>query len=670
MKSLPFSRSPLAQALSPWHLIPAAVLSTLTLLAAQPAGAVMMDLGNLPNGTDTVNATTISGDGQTVFGLVGTQPFRWTADKGMSTLPAELAGATIYATSSDGRYIVGVLRGPFRWDATNGVVKVGDYTDGIAASVSDDGSVAVGNVYAPPGNYTAFRWTQAGGQQLLGTLGGSQSWALGVSGDGTVVVGESDINRSNSIKHAFRWDIASGTMTDLGGLPGYTDSSAKAANRNGSVVVGTSTSATGDEAFRWSTTKGMQGLGTLGGTSSSASDVNADGSVVVGTSTQADNAARAFRWTAASGMTNLGVLSGATTSAATGVSDDGRTVVGTSGARAFIWKDATPIVPEAGLPDAYTPIGVMQDLVYLQSSLITSADTVNHLINSQNRRLGDLNQSHCQPGAAQRYCLGLDATAYRGEASSNGNQHNLQFAGGMRLNEHYSVGASASLGGAELDVQNAEQTKAYALGLWTAYQQNLDNTGWGGSASVAAGTSNNSFERGVDLSDVQRAQAKLDMRSSAVRIAANYGLQLGTSLVTPEIALSHLRGEQDGFTERNVAFPLTIDSSRSTDTYATLGVRSATPVNAKGTLHLSLAVDTLLSEDTPAIEGSSSVPGLTRFTYNSSLDKRRVVPTAMAGYSHAIDANSTLGGGVQVATAQYQGERAVFGLGVQYRYAF
>ncbi|MGY4531465.1 putative HAF family extracellular repeat protein [Pseudomonas sp. TE3786] len=669
MKSLPFSRSPLAQALFPWHLIPAAVLSTLTLLAAQPAGAVMMDLGNLPNGTDTVNATAISGDGQVVVGLVGTQPFRWTADKGMSTLPAALAGATIYATSSDGRFIVGRLANTsFRWDATNGLLKPSPQNDDAATGISDDGSVVVGYTYAA--STQAYRWTQAGGVQLLGTLGAAYSRAHGVSGDGTVVVGDSVIRGSYSIKHAFRWDSASGTMTDLGGLPGYTDSSAKAANRNGSVVVGTSTSATGDEAFRWSTTKGMQGLGTLGGTSSSASDVNADGSVVVGTSTQADNAARAFRWTAASGMTNLGVLSGATTSAATGVSDDGRTVVGTSGARAFIWKDATPIVPEAGLPDSSPSIGVMQDLVYLQSSLITSADTVNHLISSQNRRLGDLNQSHCQPGAAQRYCLGLDATAYRGEASSNGNQHNLQFAGGMRLNEHYSVGASASLGGAELDVQNAEQRKAYALGLWTAYQQNLDNTGWGGSASVAAGTSNNSFERGVDLSDVQRAQAKLDMRSSAVRIAANYGLQLGTSLVTPEIALSHLRGEQDGFTERNVAFPLTIDSSRSTDTYATLGVRSATPVNAKGTLHLSLAVDTLINEDTPAIEGSSSVPGLTRFTYASSLDKRRVVPTAMAGYSHAIDANSTLGGGVQVATAQYQGERAVFGLGVQYRYAF
>jgi probable HAF family extracellular repeat protein len=131
-------------------------------------------------------------------------------------------------------------------------------------------------------------------------------------------------------------------MLGLGDLPGGSFSSfASGVSGDGSVVVGLSNSLNGSEAFRW-TTGGMLGLGDLNGGSffSSASGVSGDGSVVVGQS-ESLNGTEAFRWTTG-GMLSLGDLPGGSFSSyATGVSGDGSVVVGAgqsaSGEEAFLW---------------------------------------------------------------------------------------------------------------------------------------------------------------------------------------------------------------------------------------------------------------------------------------------------------------------------------------------
>ena len=119
----------------------------------------------------------------------------------------------------------------------------------------------------------------------LGTLGGRSSAAYGVSADGSVVVGASSTAGNAAGQffpavHAFRWTQASSTMTDLGTLGG-TNSAASGVSADGSVVVGGSADTVGNtafRAFRWTSGGGMVDLGTLGGTFSSASGVSADGS--------------------------------------------------------------------------------------------------------------------------------------------------------------------------------------------------------------------------------------------------------------------------------------------------------------------------------------------------------------------------------------------------------
>lgn len=189
-----------------------------------------------------------------------------------------------------------------------------------------------------------------GGILDLGTLGGPRSWAQGVSADGSVVVGVAhaiglDPITMDAPLQAFRW-TQTGGMTGLGTLGGHY-SWAYDVSADGSVVVGES--AIADQfphAFRWTQAGGMADLGTLGGRYSYAFGVSANGSAVVGMSNVVGDAAfRAFRWTQTDGMIDLGTLGG-TNSFAYGASADGSVVVGGASiagdveSHAFRWTQA------------------------------------------------------------------------------------------------------------------------------------------------------------------------------------------------------------------------------------------------------------------------------------------------------------------------------------------
>ena len=204
----------------------------------------------------------------------------------------------------------------------------------VANGVSGDGSVVVGNSLFGSG-YEAFRWTSAGGMVGIGKPPGDHSsYARGINGDGSVVVGGSDyvVDDDNLGFRAFRWTAAGG-MQDLGYLPGGAiQSVALGVSADGSVIVGSSESASGYQAFRWTAAGGMQGLGDLPGGwfQSEANGASGDGSVIVGYGTAVSNNSEAFRWTSAGGIVGLGVLPGDLQSEANGVSADGSVVVGNS----------------------------------------------------------------------------------------------------------------------------------------------------------------------------------------------------------------------------------------------------------------------------------------------------------------------------------------------------
>jgi probable HAF family extracellular repeat protein len=190
--------------------------------------------------------------------------------------------------------------------------------------VSADGSVAVG---FSGGN--AVRWTSSGG---IASIGGGE--AFGVSGDGTVVVGESTTGI------AFRWTAKTG-MLSLGVLPGYSGSIAEAISADGAVVVGISNPALSpplQQAFRWSAPGGMVGVGFLPGQTVSAfSAVSADGSVAVGDGAPfSPGGQEAIIWDTSHGLRSLkqvltddGLdLTGWNLFGGDGITPDGNTIVG------------------------------------------------------------------------------------------------------------------------------------------------------------------------------------------------------------------------------------------------------------------------------------------------------------------------------------------------------
>ncbi len=127
-------------------------------------------------------------------------------------------------------------------------------------------------------------------------------------------------------------------FTTLGFLPGYdTESRGASVSADGSTVVGYSSSADANQAFRWTEGGGLQGLGfrESNHVTSRAYDVSANGSVIVGSSGRGPGIAPvAFRWTSAGGMQALtGAPSGGR---ATVISNDGL-IVGGSDPAAYRW---------------------------------------------------------------------------------------------------------------------------------------------------------------------------------------------------------------------------------------------------------------------------------------------------------------------------------------------
>jgi uncharacterized membrane protein len=255
-----------------------------------------------------------------------------------------------------------------------------------AAAVSADGSAIAGGSYVSATRlFSAVRWTAQGIDVSPGQPDESVD-GVGISGDGSTVVGlysgvgmawrpptlpvpfassagfardasfdgmlaVGDIQVPFQDGHAVRWHA--NQMDDVGAGTGT------AISADGEVVVGYTS---GSEAFRWTAASGLLPLGALPGDGSSYGwGVSADGTVVVGESfITSPSVHRPFRWSSASGMQPL-----AATGRAQRANRDGSIIVGylgnpTSPHRPVIWRnghqiDFLDLLASIGV----TPVGVL-----------------------------------------------------------------------------------------------------------------------------------------------------------------------------------------------------------------------------------------------------------------------------------------------------------------------
>ncbi len=199
-------------------------------------------------------ALCVSNDGEVVAGYsfvpgLGQAAYRWTSTGGVQDLSAVLgAPSPVWAMSSDGDVLV--TNTHLYKVSTGALTSLGSLGGGetFARAISADGSVVVGGSNNTAGEQRAFRWTAAGGMQDLGTLpGGWDSMANDVSANGDVVVGWSSV--ASGLTRAFRWTAATG-MQELLTL-GSGASFALAVSADGSVVVGDYAVLGTRRAFLW-----------------------------------------------------------------------------------------------------------------------------------------------------------------------------------------------------------------------------------------------------------------------------------------------------------------------------------------------------------------------------------------------------------------------------------
>ncbi len=290
----------------------------------------------------------ISRDGSTVVGssssVAGGRAFRWTRTTGLQNLGLIMDGPNTYSyaagVNADGSVVVGSCTLPsnnysdwrgFRWDQSRGMTELEPYTSqsnhfySAASAVTGDGQVAFGQTSNRDGT-NAAKWDASGAVTLLSTASGSV--ATGCTADGAFAVGTAN-------NQAIRWS-ANGNALALS-ITNATQAHARAISDSGLTIAGDCTVGGVTQAFRWNQSGGATRLGLLaGGDYSQAYGISADGSIIVGQAAVAFGK-HAFIWTQTTGMldlntylTSVGVdMTGWTLKYATGISSDGRSIVGT-----------------------------------------------------------------------------------------------------------------------------------------------------------------------------------------------------------------------------------------------------------------------------------------------------------------------------------------------------
>jgi uncharacterized membrane protein len=356
------------------------ILACASLLLLSSATTVAHGAGAsfYPLGMDREAWAVVSHNGQhVVVKKTSGEVYRWSAASGLQTaLGFSTSAGLTRGVSDDGNVVAGYTSIAYRWTAASGMVNLGDLPGGnVSASawgMSADGSVIVGqsssaaSFASGASRQEAFRWTAAGGMIPLGDFAGGtfSSRAEGVSAGGATVVG---FGSGASGTEAFRWTTASSAMAPLGDLPGGAyNSQAHVVSGDGNVVAGHSSIVNFDEEpFRWTAAGGIAGLGMPATASQSyAYGINGDGSFVVG---QADHPPTrtgaavwqysAFIWDEPHGRRDLQTmlrddyaldLSGWTLESAFGISDDGRTIVGSGLDPLGVREAWVVVVPEPG----------------------------------------------------------------------------------------------------------------------------------------------------------------------------------------------------------------------------------------------------------------------------------------------------------------------------------
>ena len=326
------------------------LLASLFIHSVALAESRLILLGNFP-AVEEGQADALSDDGTIVVGSSGNRAFRWENEvDGLVALEAMIdqVSSTSEAISGNGLKIFGQSRPA---DKTKRIVA---WTQagienlniiGVPHAASFDGSVVVGESHYQEDSAlveVAFRRsdsTATGLGWLTESASTKKSSAYAVSGDGIVVAGESISEgfEGSFVTEAFRWTASTG-MVGLGFLDEgvVAHSHANAISHSGDIIAGWANTLSGADIFLWKNGEGMTSLQSFSGSDyPRVSDMSAEGEVIVGHILKS-GFTEAYRWSEADGFQSInewlnaaGVdTTGRRFLTATAVSADGNTVTG------------------------------------------------------------------------------------------------------------------------------------------------------------------------------------------------------------------------------------------------------------------------------------------------------------------------------------------------------
>ncbi|MFP3597487.1 T9SS type A sorting domain-containing protein [Chryseobacterium sp. SIMBA_029] len=275
--------------------------------------------------------------------------------------------------------------GIFKWDAANGLVQIGNLTNGYPAAgrtlISGDGTKIASSVTNPNTNFNEIAtydtgtaaWTNHGGLVPTG-WDGSVSSTWGMTADGNTIVGLGWLTAGSA--HAVKWDAVNG-VTDLGSIIAGRSSRANAVNTDGTVIVGWQDEDNGTRSgAKW--VNGVESFITDGNGDNvgEAGGVSADGNTIIGAAMP-----NPYVWSATAGLVYITHPNSSAffRGGATGISADGRRVVGffrpfaapPMSGEGFIWTSAAGRI---NLNDYAAGLGINTQGVTMSLPLAISGD--------------------------------------------------------------------------------------------------------------------------------------------------------------------------------------------------------------------------------------------------------------------------------------------------------
>lgn len=547
--------------------------------------------------------------------------------------------------------------------------------EGTAFAISGSSTFVVGEGFRDEfsDDIVAFRWNWRINDVDIIELGnGSETVALGVSGNGEVVVGATSVGIDGFEGRAFRWSSGVGEL--LSNLPGDAQAFATDVSRSGQVIVGASTPNSenifdGATAVRWTNSPSPQAL-----FPGLAWAVNGQGNVVVGSrvpTTQQDIAGNrtlnfvpdgtAVRWEEGQGAETIGQWlrrTGAPVpsdiskfTSATDVSSDGDTVLLSSTENPrfdefgeITGADITTAVARAGDGTLVQDENLVESLFGGFSAQSVARQLAYTTLNGSHHRvlmdtpLDKDGYTTWATGDFARYSE-LDATQKLGEigASTNFGLNDLRFGLGVgagRIDQDLPFSGSSDFTGeflvGEIDYQIPDTTVILsALAYYGAWE---------------ADTTRGYLNAGV----LDSSRGETDIDSFALRLRADWkdAFTFGEVRISPRIAYTFTSTNGDAYTETGGGFPVAFDSQRDREHELRAGADFDFAIDERTTFRAGLELVKRFEDESNL---SGTIVGLNTFSFPSQ-DLNSFWGRASAEITHIIGDNQLISASVTGAT--------------------